>query len=543
MPRREANQDEEFDVVVVGSGGAGLTAAILAHDHGARVAVVERSDKIGGSTAVSGGALWIPLNHTTAETGFQDSRDEALAYCKRMAAGQVADELIETFVDTGHRMVQYLEQRTPVRFSPWPMPDYHMEFDGAKAGGRSIEPRLFSKRDLGQWSDLIRSAATYLPLSLQESIFDYQAHIRPQDIPRDVIAERAEQEIVAGGSALVGRLLKGCLDRSIRIILETRALALMRDGARVAGLRAVRAGDDITLTAHRAVVLASGGFKWNEDLKRQFLPGPVTHPNSPPTNEGDGLIMAAEVGAALGNMTEIWGSPAAAVPGEEYDGRQLNRLVVPERMCPHTILVNRTGRRFVNEGASYNDLGKVFNEFDPVRYQYRNVPCWAIFDRQYRERYPVLSALPGMPDPSWLVREDTLEELARKVGIDSLGLTTTVESWNNAVKQGRDPEFERHRSPVDLKAEHPSMGSISNPPFYALPVHPGTLGTKGGPLTNAQAQVINVRGEVIPGLFAAGNVMAGVSGPGYFGGGATIGLAMTWGYVCGINAARPANVT
>jgi succinate dehydrogenase/fumarate reductase flavoprotein subunit len=305
-------------------------------------------------------------------------------------------------------------------------------------------------------------------------------------------------------------------------------------------LRATRGDDDIVLRAHGGVVLASGGFEWNEQLKRQFLPGPVTHPNSPPANEGDGLIMAAEAGAALGTMTEIWGSPAAAIPGEEYDGRPLSRLVVPERMCPHTILVNRTGRRFVNEGAPYNDLGKVFNEFDTGLYGYRNVPCWAIFDRQYRERYPVLTVLPGTPNPDWLPRAGTLEQLATSEGIDVDGLAATIERWNNAARLGRDDEFGRHGSPIDLEAPHPSMGTIEQPPFYALPVHPGTLGTKGGPVTNAEGRVVDVRGDVIPGLFAAGNVMAGISGPGYFGGGATIGLAMTWGYICGINAAQAA---
>ncbi len=529
--------------MVVGSGGAGLTAAILAHDHGARVAVVERTDQIGGTTAVSGGALWVPLNHMMPGAGFQDSRDEALAYCKKMAAGEGDDRLLETFVDTGHLMAGYLEEHTPLKFSSWTMPDYHMEIEGAGMG-RSIEAELFQTSDLGSASDLLRSPPTPVPLSLQELIFQYQVHIKPQNIPVDVFVERSKQGLVAGGAALAGRLLKGCLDRGVTILTGTRAHNLVleggREGRRVAGLRATRGDDDVLLGAHGGVVLASGGFEWNEQLKRQFLPGPVTHPSSPPANEGDGLIMAAEAGAALGSMTEIWGSPAAAIPGEEYDGRQLSRLVVPERMCPHTILVNRTGRRFANEGAPYNDLGRVFNEFDTGMYGYRNVPAWAIFDRQYRERYPVVTTLPVMPDPEWLPRADTLEQLAASQGIDADGLVATIERWNDAARIGRDEEFGRHGSPIDLEAPHPSMGTIEQPPFYALPVHPGTLGTKGGAVTNAEGRVVDVRGDVIPGLFAAGNVMAGISGPGYFGGGATIGLAMTWGYLCGINAAQAA---
>ena len=501
------------------------------------MAIVERTNKVGGTTAVSGGALWIPLNQTFG-AGYEDSRDEALAYCKRMAAGQSDDDLIETFVDTGHRMTAYLEERTPVRFSPWTMPDYHMEFEGARAGGRSIEPRLFARQELGDWSQRLRIPPDPLPLSLQERIFAYQTHIRPQNAPGELIAERTQEGVVAGGSALIGRLLKGCLDRGIAIMLDTRAVELAREGRNITGLRALRNREDIVLRANGGVVLASGGFEWNEQLKQRFLAGPVTHPNSPPSNEGDGLVMAAEVGAALGNMTEVWGSPAAAIPGEEYDGRPLSRLVVPERMCPHTILVNRSGRRFINEGASYNELGRVFNEFDPAGYGPRNVPAWAIFDRQYRERYPVLTVPSGAAEPDWLPRAETLEALAMQVGIDREGLAMTIGRWNEAVGQGVDAEFGRHGSPIDLEAPHPSMGSIERPPFYALPVHPGTLGTKGGPVTNAKGQVLDVRGDVIPGLYAAGNVMAGISGPAYFGGGATIGLAMTWGYICGISAAE-----
>ncbi len=540
MRSMTATWDQDFDVVVVGSGGAGLTAAVLAHDQGARVVILERSDSVGGATAVSGGALWIPLNPFMAEAGTPDSREEALAYCRRMAGQRPPDELVEAFVDSGHLMMRYLEEHTPVKFTPWAIPDYQPALAGARGrGGRSVEARPFDKGELGDRSAWLRQPPIYgLPFSLQETMFEYQAHIKPQNLPADIMAERAARGSVGGGNALIGRLLKGCLERGLTFLLGTRARDLVREDGAVVGLRAERAGKDLRLRAIGGVVLASGGFEWSDELKRRYLPGPVTHPNSPPYNEGDGLVMAGEVGAALANMTEVWGSPAAVVPGETYEGRQLSRLVVPERVCPHTILVNRRGDRFVNEGASYNDLGKVLSDFDPGSYECKNQPCWAIFDRAYRERYPVLTILPGQPDPEWLMREATLEDIARTAGIDPEGLVATVERWNGFVQQGRDPEFERHRSPVDFEAKHPSMGTIERPPFYALPVYQGTLGTKGGPMTNAQGQVLSVRGEVIRGLFAAGNVMAGTSGPGYYGGGATIGLAMTWGYICGINAAK-----
>ncbi len=533
--------DLEVDVVVVGSGGAGLAAAILARDHGAQVALLERSDKIGGTTAVSGGGVWVPLNDHMAEIGMTDSRDDALAYCQALTAGQAGDYLVETFVDTAHEMARYLEEHTPLTFTPWTIPDYHMQVGGAMPGGRSLEPAIFDKRKLGSWEAALRpSPFFFMPLTLQEIVFTYQGHVQPQNFPPDLIVERMEQGLTTCGNALIGALLKACLDRDVQVRLETRARELVQEDGYVTGLRAEAPDGDLLVRARKGVVLASGGFEWNDALKARFLPGPTSHPNSPPQNEGDGLLMAIEAGAALGNMGEVWGSPSAIIPGESYNGRELNRLVIPERACPHAILVNQRGERFANEGMTYNELGKVFDERDANTGAYRNLPCWAILDGQYRKRYPVLTVLPGDPDPEWLPRADTLEELAREAGIDPEGLAATVVRWNGFVQEVLDPDFGRHQSPIDIGAAHPSMGSIETPPYYALPVHQGTLGTKGGPRTNTRGQLLDEQDAVIPGLYAAGNVMASPGGPAYYGGGATIALGMTWGYICGSNAARGA---
>jgi succinate dehydrogenase/fumarate reductase flavoprotein subunit len=511
-------------VIVVGSGAARLTAAIMAHGGGARVTVIERADVIGGTTAVSGGAAWIPLNRFAKD----DTRDDALAYCKRCAAGQAPDELIETFVDTGHEMVRYLEEHTPLKFSLWSMPDYHPHYEGGKMSGRSIEPELFDKNELGPWAAKLRQAPLFLfPVTLQEAQFTYNATLKPWNLPPDLLLDRMERGIVACGNALIGRLLKGSLDRSIAIETNVRARSLVMQDGHIAGLRAERNGEDIVYDA-RAVVLASGGFEWNAALRAEHLSVPVDHANSPPTNDGDGLLMALEAGAQVANMAEVWGSPSSAIPGEEYDGRPLSRLAVAERACPHSIMVNASGRRFVNEGLSYNELNKSFDN---------NQPCWAVFDKQYRERYPVTTVMPDDPDPTWLLRDDTIAGLAAKAGIDADGLSATVQRWNGYVAEGADPNFGRHRTPMDFEAPHPSMGTIERPPFYALPIYQGALGTKGGPVTNKHGQVLDTNGNVIDGLYAAGNVMASVAGAGYFGGGATIGLALTWGYICGKHAA------
>ena len=528
--------DQETDVVVVGSGGSGLTAAILARDQGARVLVLERSDKVGGTTAVSGGGLWIPLNHHMPELGASDSREEALTYCRRLTAGRAPDELVETFVDTGHQMLRYLEERTPVRFRAATLPDYQSEMEGAKAGGRTLDPEMFEVKELGEWAEKLRpSPLMFVPLTIDEAL---KAIAKPAGTPVQAIVERMKKGLVASGNALIGRLLKGCLDRGIPILLETRARQLIREDGRVAGLRAERAGADVFVRARGGVVLACAGFEWNPELWDRFLPGPITHHCSPPYNEGDGLLMAAELGADLANMSEAWLYPGAVVPGEEHEGHPVSRWVIGERTLPHSILVNRFGQRFCNEGANYNDMAKAFHHFDAGTYGFRNIPCWSIMDSQYRAKYPILTVMPRDPDPEWLTKDGALDGLARQLGIDPGGLLAAVERFNGLARQGRDDDFGRGESRYerwlgDPDHPHPNLGAIEQPPFYALPIHVAAAGTKGGPRTNA-------RGEVIPGLYAAGNVMAGVSGPGYYGGGGTIGLGMTWGYICGINAAKAA---
>ncbi|MCH7954049.1 MAG: FAD-dependent oxidoreductase, partial [Chloroflexi bacterium] len=530
-------------VVVAGSGGAGLTATILAHDQGAKVVVLERSDKVGGTTAVSGGGVWIPMNHHMGEIDANDSREEALAYCKRLTAGRAPDELVETFVDTGRVAVRYLEEHTPVEYKATAMPDYRSEEDGAKMGGRTLECQMLAKSELGEWEDKLRpSPLMFVPLTIDEAL---SGLAKPKDLPVKTIIERMKAGMVASGNALVGRLLKGCLERDITILLETRARELVRRDGAIVGLRAERDGGGFAVAAKGGVVLACGGFEWNDDLRAAFLAGPLTHHCSPPYNEGDALTMAAEVGAELANMSEAWVYPGAMVPGEEHEGRPVSRWVIAERTLPHSILVNRYGERFVNEGINYNDISKAFYHFDPNAYEYRNLPCWAIMDGQYRDNYPVLTVMPGDPDPDWLLREDTLDGLAEKVGIDGQGLQATVERWNAFVRDGKDGDFGRGESAYehwlgDPDAPHPNLGAIEKPPFYALPIGAHSAGTKGGPRTNAKGEVLSVRGEVIPGLYAAGNAMAGISGPGYYGGGGTIGLAITWGYLCGINAAKAA---
>jgi succinate dehydrogenase/fumarate reductase flavoprotein subunit len=530
------------DLVVVGTGAAALAAAVAAHDRGARVAVVERSSSVGGTTAVSGGGIWMPVNQHMAERGVDDSRAEALAYMTTMTAGQGATGLLERYVDRGPGIVADLERTTPLRLRAMSWPDYHPEMDGAKPAGRMLEPELFATEPLGSWRERLRRAPVLgLPLTLQEATADWRPAYFPEQFDAAEIGRRVADERVACGQALVAALLLACLHRGIEPVLDTRATEITMDAGAVSGLVLESDGRRSRLGA-RAVVLASGGYEWNTTLRSRFLPGPLTHPHSPPTNEGDGLLMAMEVGADIANMNEAWWYPAASLPGETYEGRPLSRFVGVERTAPHTVIVNRFGQRFVNEAANYNDMQKAFFSFDANEYAPRNLPCWVLFDRQYRSRYAVVGVRPSDPDPEWLPVHDSLDGLAGLVGIDPVGLAETVERWNRFVADGRDRDYGRGESAYDRfhgdpSAPHPNLGTIGQGPFYALPIHVGSVGTKGGPRVDGDGRVLHVRDRPIPGLYGAGNVVASPAGPAYYGGGTSIGMGLVWGHLAGSHAA------
>ncbi len=535
------------DVIVVGSGAAALTAAINARDHGARVTVVERAPTVGGTTAVSGGGVWMPRNHHMAELGIDDSREEALAYMGRLTAGRMPVGLLERFVDEGPGIVAGLEQRAGLKLRPMTWPDYHPEMEGARQSGRMLEPAVYDSDRLGPWASRLRPAPVLgLPMTLQEATADWRPAYFPERFDAALVRRRVAAHQVACGQALIGALLEACIARGIEPELDTRACEITMRGGEVSGLVVDRGGRRSELPA-RAVVLGSGGFEWNPELISRYLPGPLTHPHTPPTGEGDGLSMAMEVGADLANMNEAWWYPAAHLPGERYEGRRLSRFVGVERTAPHSIIVDRFGHRFVNEAANYNDMQKAFFSFDANEYSSRHLPCWVVFDRQYRSRYPVVSARPDDPDPDWLPVHDTLDGLAELVGIDAAGLRGTVERWNRQVGDGADRDFGRGSSAYDRfhgdpSAAHPNLGSIEQGPYYALPIHIGSVGTKGGPRIDAHGRILHVRDRPIPGLYGAGNVVASPAGPAYYGGGTSIGMGIVWGHLAGSHAGTYATV-
>ena len=536
--------DEVVDVIVVGSGGAALTAATLAADGGSSVLIVEKSEMIGGTTAVSGGVLWVPGNAHMAEAGMKDSREEALAYVRHLAMGLEPDpRLLEVFVDTAPVALSYLEAQTPLATASLTFfPDYYFPYDvpGKKAGGRSVEPVPYPfGKELPEWRDRLVSRGTLMSLGSYTTLAEDLFGSGDDELAAE-LARREAEDVRPKGAALVGMLWKGLLSRGVAIRLGTRGRELVSVDGAVVGVRAEHGGGDLLLGARRGVVLACGGFEWNRQMVHDLI-GYEVHPLSPPNNVGDGLVMAAEAGAAMVNLNSYWGTPAMFDPGVVDHGEPVPQFEGGRGM-PGSIVVNGHGRRFANEGVPYNDFPKAFGMFDASRSERPNAaPGWLIFDHEAKESAQVLSMVPGRPAPDWVARAATVGELAERIGVDADALQATVSRFNANAARGTDPDFDRHR--FGLMGAAP-LRPLGNGPFYAIAIHPGTLGTNGGPRVNADSQVVSHDGEPVPGLYAAGNTAANAFGWAYPSGGATIAHGVTFAYLAGRHAAaEPANAS
>ena len=535
------------DVVVIGSGAAGLSAAVSAavalgeRREGGSVLLLERSDRLGGTTAVSGGVAWLPNNDHMRELELPDSPERALDYLRAISLGRADPALLEAFVAAAPEAARFLEAQTPLRFSAagrgnaaggvLPFPDYQADLPGGAANGRSLDPAPFDPSALGDLAEAMREP---LPYSVSWS-------------GGGLVLDSGEW---VGGRGLVGALIAGALAHGVRIERGVRARRLLTDAeGRVAGLEADRDRETLRIEARRGVVLAAGGFEWDAELRREWLRGPVDALLSPQgLAEGDALRMAMERGAALANLGEAWWTLAVRLTGEGAsadDAQGELRFLSGPRSLPGSILVNRLGRRFVNEAVNYHDIVRAFHVFDPGAFTYPNRPAWFLFGESYRRAYGLLSAAPGDPDPPWLVPSPSLEALAARCGIDAAGLRGAVARFDEQAARGVDPDFGRGEGSYDLATGDPSregrartLGPIGGPPYYALEVHVAVLGTSSGLRVDTEGRVLDVRGEPIAGLHAAGNTIAAPTGPGYGGGGGTIGPALTFGYLAGRTAAR-----
>jgi 3-oxosteroid 1-dehydrogenase len=532
--------DEAFDVVVLGTGAAGLTAAVRAAASGASVGLFEKAVTVGGTSAWSGGMTWIPNNPHMAELGIKDSREDALLYLQSLSQGLIDDDLAAALVDTGPEMVSWLEANTPVSFRIIKdFPDYHPERPGGKpGGGRSLECPLFAFDELGDWASRVTVGAQIGGnVAMSETSLGRGA---PDGVAPAELQRRRIHDERGAGQSLAGSLLKACLDRGVEPRTGARAVALIQENGRVTG---VQFESGARVGARGGVVIATGGFDWDQDLVRDFIRGPLVRTAAVPTNTGDGLRMAMRIGAGLSNMREAWWVPIIDVP--QANGSIAAWQVNGERSRPHSIMVNSRGERFTNEAANYNALGAAFHVIDVSSFEYINHPAWLIFDRHYVAKYGIAGFKGDAIAPGWVVEAGTLAELAAALQLPDNALSTTIERWNALVADGHDTDFGRGEGAHDRwwgdssfgDTPRATIGPLDTAPYYAVRVYSGALGTKGGPRTNAGGQVLDVDHHPIAGLYAAGNAMASVMGMTYGGAGGTLGPAMVFGFLSGQHAA------
>jgi len=549
MSSPTAEWDLETDVLVIGSGAAALSGALAAANGGARVLVIEKSDRLGGTTAMSGAGTWIPANRHMLAAGIEDSPETALTYLRATAPeGWAAEEepLWRAMVEAAPDTLEFLERHTPLRFELVHHPDLYSEAPGGRERGRMVSPKAIALAEAGPWRRRIRGST--LP-----QLFTYREFLEGVKLSQSVpgflkLVPRLLWRVIARrvgmGNALVTGLVAGCLAAGCEIRAETRARRLVTDGAaptegRVVGVEAEAGGRHLRIRARRGVLIATGGFEWDEELRSRHFPGEVGLIGSPPTNTGDGHRMALEVGARLARMDQANIFPVAPT---RYEGKR-HALPFTELYFPHCILVNREGRRFTNEGGP--NVGVEIDRRDPVSGLPVHLPAWRIFDANYARlnRYGMQLA---RRDPGYLRRAPSIETLAAMIDVDPATLAATVARFNGFARAGRDRDFQRgetawERFYTDDYARgggNGALGAIERPPYYATPYYRAILVTKGGPRTNERGQVLREDGSRIAGLYCAGVAMANPIGSKAVGAGTTIGPCLIWGHICGQHLLR-----
>lgn len=552
-----ATQATQVDLLVVGSGAGGLTSAVTAAHHSANVLVVEKSGYYGGTSAMSGGGIWIPNSKNARRVGAEDSFEDAYLHMKTLIGNEVSDERIRAFIKAAPEMLEFLQNNSHMQYEAYPYPDYYTEQPGAKKGYRTQAPKVFQGRKLGKdlykirpqvpgslvqgrFSLTIKEARRFLTqapgwqLTLFKLLVTYML-----DIPGRLKGKLARR--LTMGHALVGSLYLSLKEKGGEVWLNAPMVSLIHENGKVIGANIERDGKPIAVIAKHGVVLAAGGFEHNKALREKSLPSPTTSDwsASQENNTGDAHKAGMELDAAVSLMSHAWWIPVVDVPGwSRAQG------IFAERALPGLVIVNDKGLRFANEALPYLESGYAM-------YEARSVPSWVVFDARFRKKYPFGPLGPGWATPDKmvskkvqkiLVRADSIESLATACGIDSQGLAHTVERNNLFAATGVDEDFDRGKAFYDRyygdprNKPNPCIATIAQPPFYALPLYPGDIGTKGGLLTDEHARVLNNSGAVIDGLYAIGNTSASVMGSKYLGAGATLGPAMTFGYVAALDA-------
>lgn len=524
--------DEQFDLVVVGSGAGALTGAITGATSGLRVCVIEKTEFFGGTTAYSGGGVFIPNNPVILREGVPDSDALGREYLRRSIAGRSPEALQDAYISTGPPLIAWLEEHEFALFR-WTkgFPDYHTDFAEGMPLGRTMGPVPID--DVSELSDRLRQIRPPLP--------------RGQGgLPRV-----HNPAFLSGGQALVARLLSACDRAGVDLRLETpmEDLELDGDGA-VTGVRVSHRGTPRTIGARRGVLLAAGGFERNEAMRRKYQLVGAGWSVSSPGNTGEVIEAGIRAGAAVDLMDDAWWTPSFVYP----DGT--TAFVLIERALPGGMIVDASGERYANESLPYNQFGHAMLEFG--RPDEPHIPSYFVFDQTYLDRYPLFGVRPGEPIPQgWydagvVRRADSIESLGDSLGLPTGVLAKSVARYNAFAETGRDEDFARGESEFDRNLmrvfvsaglpEHdgpnPCLAPVAAPPFYAAVIYPGDLGTKGGLVCDEHAQVLKVDGGAIKGLYATGNTMASVMGNDYPGPGSTIGPAMVFAHIAAKHCAR-----
>ena len=552
--------DHEVDVLVVGSGNGGFTAAICNHLMGAgEVLLIEKGEKVGGTSATSGGGIWIPCSHYAQEAGAEDSLADAQAYLDQTLDGEgIPPELVSSYLENGPKMLRFLHDKTDVRYESLEhYPDYYTTLPGAKTGHRSLEPAPIMQSELGDdYKNLtythhmirmfgvihftqVEAQALSLKLPgsgkmLAKMIWDYVI-----DLPWRLKSKISRR--LCCGAAGIARLYLSLKKLGVPLWLNTALEELLLEDGKVVGARLVKNGQSYTVRSRKGVVLASGGFEQNQSMREQYLPKPTdaTWSAGSPQNTGDGIRAGMDVGAATRLMEHAWWCTTLVTPGEPAP-----RLGIMEKSFPGSCVVNQAGERFANESQNYlafqREQFAVHSDDNPC------APAFHIFDSRFRRDYMAGPLMTKSTKPDWTIpkewfesgfvgKADTIRELAEQMNIDPEGLEQTIEKMNRYAKTGVDEDFQRGDSDYDRYyadpaiKPNPCLAPIDEGPFYAMRSEAGDFGTAGGLSTNVDAQVLNETGEPIQGLYAVGNCSAAILST-YPGPGATLGPAMTMAY-------------
>jgi len=543
--------DEEVDFVVIGSGAGAAGAGLEMRRRGKTVLVLEKEARLGGSTAMSGGVLWIPNNPLMRRQGVPDSHYEARAYLDALV-GDVGPASSparrQTFLEQGPRFIEFME-RCGVRFlrcEGWS--DYHDELPGGKARGRSLACPLIDRRELGDLADKLRRHPRAPPMASHEI---RSLMLMTRTIGGFFMAARMalrlarkanfKEDLLGMGAALQARFLKAALDSGVEIRTAMPVSALIESGGRVTGVEVPGEGGSRRIRARNGVLINAGGFAHNQRMRDAYGPPGLCEAwsASNPGDTGEIIEAAMGLGADIALMDEAWWIPSTLPPG----GQPAH--MVGDISKPHIIVVDSKARRIFNESASYMENGKRMierNRTTPA------IPAWTIFDEHHRSRYVYAGARPGQTPQAWidngfLKKADTLEELAEMCGLEPDALRATVTRFNGFAATGVDEDFQRGARAYDrchgdpTVRPNPNLGAICKPPFYATQIYPGDAGTSGGLMTDEYARVLKADGLPIPGLYATGNSTASVFGRRYGGAGASIGASCVFAWQAAKHAA------